>query len=162
MEELEEDGTDSKGYPMGSYNVKLDAGLRKLIKGDFQAQVRQIDEGLNKTDKMLNGRQLLWLISRQYQYDIVGHTTQQRMELLNSKLKDNNLQAFIIAWEKKLMYIDVRPPDAELEHIFSREVRKCPQFKSTWDLYDMQITQKKSQKDYKELLSMAKVHLEQR
>ena len=60
------------------------------------------------------------------------------------------------------MYINVSPADLRLEHISSREVHKSPSFAPTWNLYNKQINQGKSVRDYRKLLSLVRIHLDQR
>ena len=57
MEELSEDGVDFE-----SWSTKVAAGLGKHLNGVFQRQVAIIEEKLAKQGRMLNGRQLAWLI----------------------------------------------------------------------------------------------------
>ncbi len=43
-------------------NAKIASGLSEKMHGEFQAEVAVVEQSLAKKGKMLNGRQLAWMI----------------------------------------------------------------------------------------------------
>ncbi len=45
-----------------SLDIKISAGLSKILHGEFQRQINVLKEQASKNNKMMNGRHIAWLI----------------------------------------------------------------------------------------------------
>ena len=156
IEELEDD----EGYD--SLSAKAAIGLHKKCHGEFKRQIEIIEEELALQDKMLNGRQLYWLILQELSRDKADGQITDLEDLLAVELKGDNLRAYQNEWKHTLLHLSEREKytDLMLESLYHRQLKECPQFKKTMEAYKAEIIQHRAEKSYQTLFDMVENFLE--
>ena len=80
-------------------NNKIAVGLLKVIHGEFRRKITTIETNLEKENKMLNGRQIAWLIYHRNRSSEACKHINSFQALLAVELRGDNLQAFRNDWE---------------------------------------------------------------
>ena len=83
-------------------NNKIAVGLQKIIHGEFKRRCTVIDTELEKQNKMLNGRQLAWLIYDRNKSSAALQKINNIGELMAVELIGDNLHAYRNDWELAL------------------------------------------------------------
>ena len=111
---------------------------------------------------MLNGRQLAWLIYNHYKRSEAEASMTNFMDLLSIKIRGDDLNKFLSDWDHCLLGMKKQPETEVLEGLFVENVSKCSHFKETYALYKMETTHKGEARSYEKLLSICRVHEEDR
>lgn len=122
-----------------------------------------------KKGKMLNGRQLYWLILEQLKRPDVDGSIMEFSDLLALEFKPDNLSNFMHDWKSTILGMNQdtfdlvsRNNDAILETLFEKQIKKSKQFEKKYELYKMDIEQKGAEKSYKKLCKIVELHLKNR
>ena len=91
--------------------------------------------------KMLNGRQYYYLILRELRRSDSAGAICSITDLIELKLRGDNLDQYQTEWDKRLLGIKNRPDDEILENLYRTQVKQSAQFKMTYALYVMETTQ---------------------
>ena len=140
FEELEDDGD------FESLSAKIASGFANIIHGEFARQIEYLEQQLALTNKMLNGRQIYWLINQELsRSNAEGHISEFE-DLLAVELEGDNLQKFQITWNQTLLAMTDKPEIRILESLYDRQIAKSGQLKLTMAVYKADITQHKTEK----------------
>ena len=89
-------------------NAKIASGLAQILQGDICKQIEIIETELDKEHKLLNGRQIAWLIYDYFKTSTTEGTVMDFGDLLECKMENNNLVAFHADWKMILNCIDAK------------------------------------------------------
>jgi len=156
IEELEND------EDFETLNAKIAAGLSSIIHGELERQINIIEEQMALIGKMMNGRQIAWMIYKHYKVSEIEGALLSFEDLLHVSLKGDNVRAFVNEWEAVIIALKPIPEENVLESLFRRQLEASSQLKETMALYNLGITQRGEERSYQRLMSMAKTHLERR
>ena len=112
--------------------------------------------------KQITGRQLYWLILKELAKKRSDDTVNDLEDLLEVNLRGDNIRGFQIAWNKCLQGMTERPQDSVLSTLYHRQIKASEQFRTTYDLYEMDLAQKNSDKTYERIYDMVTSFLEQK
>ena len=153
IEELEDDGT------FETLSSKIASALLNIIHGEFKRQIEVIEEKLLMEGKMLNGRQLYFLVLK----DRSRPTTDDRIstfeDLLRVQMNGDNLRRFQTDWEKALLVMQNKPADEVLEALYKRQIQDSKQLEQSLILYNLETTQQGKPRSYERLTEMVVNHL---
>ena len=82
-------------------------------------------------------------------------------DLFTVGLRNDDIQEFDSMWDVILLCMTKIPPDDILEGLYKSRIREFGKLKTVWELYDMEIHQKKLGPDYHRLKTMVKRGIEQ-
>ena len=69
-------------------------------------------------------------------------------DLLSVTLHDENIQEFQTRWDEVLLSTSTIPSDDVLESLYKLRIREYDQLKTVFEVYEMEIHQKKSMPDF--------------
>ena len=158
MEDLESDGPG-----MENFSAMMASALLSLISGELKRKVTMIEEKLIADGKLMNGRQLLFLVFQEYKRNPVevGMMTEFR-DLQNLRLKGENLRAFMDEWDMCLDGMVTQPSPAVKETLFEDQIRQCRHFETTFELYVTKCTHDGLERGYATLREWVLAYLERR
>ena len=108
-QELEEPG---EGI-LQELNNKIAVGLLKIIHREFRRKITTIETNLGKESKLLNGRQVAWLIYNRNKSSEACKHINNFQALLAVELRGDNLQAYCNDWEMA-MQSQIKPVDPDI------------------------------------------------
>ena len=157
IEDLENSGQ------LPNLDVQLNAGMYKVLTGEFKKEVQHIEEKMAKEvpSKMLKGRQITWLIYQKFTRPDAEIQIKNITDLVKIKMRGNNVRAFQNEWNESLLEQGERPSDTMLEALYLEQLENASQLNSMLALYRQDVTQKGETKSYQKLYSMVEVHLEE-
>ena len=153
IEDLEDD------EEFDTLSVKIAAGLYENLRGDFKRQVATKEEELSKKHKMLNGRQLYYMILKDLERPTTEMELQTWEDLLTAELLNDNLRDFQTRWDRALMRVPEKPTDSFLENLYRRQVDKCSAFTHSMTMYNLELVQQGKKPSYERLYSMVVAYL---
>ena len=153
IEDLEDD------EEFDTLSVKIAAGLYENLRGDFKRQVETKEEELCKKHKMLNGRQLYYMILKDLERPTTEMELQTWEDLLNAELLNDNLRKFQTDWDRALMRVPEKPTDSFLENLYRRQVDKCSAFAHSMTMYNLEMVQQGKKPSYERLYAMVVAYL---
>ena len=109
-----------------SLDMKLLLALQRRLSGGLQRKVASLKAEMAKKRQMLNGRQVLHIIIQWYAVTEVTGAVYDLTHLLETKMKNNNLDLFMHEWNMVLMHIGIEPQEALKESLFLAQVEKHP------------------------------------
>jgi hypothetical protein len=155
IEDLEDDGE------FESVNTKLAAGLHRIFHGEFHRKVNILEDKAEKLNKMLNGRQLTWLMYQHFKASALGGHIYDFKDLCLLELKGDNIQGLVNDFEATIEGMADVPNNTVLEWFLFIQLEASVQFEPTMALHKLQMTQQGKKRDYDELMSMVKNYLEE-
>ena len=96
--------------------AKVAASFMKLISGDLKRKIIFLEEQLIAEGRLLNGRQILFLVYQQFQRDAVEVGMTEFRDLQNLRLKGENLRAFVDEWDACVFDMQT-PPTPQVKEI---------------------------------------------
>ena len=156
-----EDGDDDE---FETLNAKIGAGLTDIIptSSDFARDILNLEERLAKEGKMLNGRQLAWLMYENFRVSEVEGSLLELDDFMQISLVGDNLFKFDADWTYGLENVRRRPDDETLESLYKKQLEKSHQLKSAMSLYKHDLIHNGKEKSYERLRVMVRAHLEDR
>ena len=141
----DEDATQSLMANCDRKFVKLDAKLSDAInemmkdcENDLAKQLLNIKEANVKAGRRTLGREMLWVIYRNYKVDeasLVLFSIEDLMKVEISGAKGEKLYAFITEWDSKMIHMKEPPDPNVVQALFVKQVRKCDKLKKWYDEY---------------------------
>ena len=117
---------------------------------------------MNKNQQLLNGRQMAWLIYKHYARTDAERPSLEFNDLLRTELTNSNLTQFLNTWDHILLGVTQRPEDFVLHSLLIRQLERCDHFSAPLTHYKMGVQQGHHAQDYSKLLSIARIHKEDR
>jgi hypothetical protein len=155
-----EELADSEGFDV--WDGKIACGLLDICHGEFLRQVQLKEEKAAKENKMINGRQIAFMIYEYFKISATEGAILEFSDLLNVVLKGDNLKGFMIDWEFTILGLLDVPDDKILESLFQAQLDHSVQLKDALALYHVDVTQNGKEKSYEKLQSIVRIHLEDR
>ena len=118
-----------------------------------------MEEELGKTDEMLAGRQIAWMVYNNYALNKTELTTLDFQYLVACVYK-TSLSGFMHAWDKCLLGMNTHPPDDINENLFRTQISKDFSIKDQMLDYERKHFQEAKPREYKYLRDMVCAHLE--
>ncbi len=109
IEDLEDDDD------FESLNTKLAASLHRIFHGEFHRKINVLEDKAEKLNKMLNGRQLTWLMYQHFKTSALGGHIYDFKDLCLLELKGDNIQGLVNDFEATIEGMDDVPKDNVLE-----------------------------------------------
>ena len=147
----------------GAYQVissKIQQGLEKICFGELQRVINLDREKLDKQGTWMNGRQVTWLLYQHYRINQTDVAIMDITDVINLKLKGDNVREFMGKWDTTLLHVGKRPDDEQLEVLLPAQLETSMQLKNTLALYENDIMHGRLQRSYDELLKMVRRFLE--
>ena len=142
-----------------SINMKWASGLLEAVHGPLQRKIDQIEESENKNGRMLGGLQIAWIIRDWFKLDELEGGILDYEDLLHLRMHNQNLEGYIYKFESILAGLQ-REVDIELlENLLNKQLEFCQEFRATYDLYELGITQGGQKRSYERLMSMVRTHI---
>ena len=82
-----------------NFSLKLSDAAMNIVPKDFRRRITLMEEKMQTDDRMLNGRQLIWLIFQKFKRNEVEVGMTEFKDLQNLQMKDGNLVAFVDDWD---------------------------------------------------------------
>ena len=82
-------------------------------------------------------------------------------DLFTIVLRNDDIQEFDFKWDEILLSMTKIPPDDILEGLYKLRIRESEKLKTVFELYDLEIHQKKLDPDYHRLKTTVKRSIEQ-
>ena len=156
---------DLKTVP-GNYFETLDAkvatGLMDILHGEFLRKMTVLEEQYSNKGEMLNGRQIAFEIYKYYRLSEQDGALFEFEDLMNLRLKGDNLAQFQNDWNICLSGQRKLPPPDILENLYLRQLERSQQLDRAMALYHDGITLKGEEKDYDRLTRIVSAHLERK
>ena len=115
-----------------------------------------------KEDRSLRGRQIAFMIYDYFRVTGAQDTVLDYADLFSATLHVDNIQDFDTRWDEVLLSMSKIPSDEILESLYKLRIRESDQFKTVWELYDMEIHQNISMPNYQKLKTMVKRSTDQK
>ena len=144
------------------FSQKLSAGLMKLISGDFLRKISSLKEKLMNNGRLLNGRQLAFLIWERYKRDEMEVGITEFYDLREVRLKNDNLKEFMQDWYDCLYGMHKEQDPEYLLSLFEEQVSQCSHFKQVYSTYKTDCTHHGLDHNYANLETWVQAHIEAR
>ena len=128
-------------------DAKLAAELDEILSGEFRKQVQVKETALSREGKMIKGRQVAWVIYKNFKHSEEDGAMLEWDELLSVDLRGDNLQQFENDWNNTILNIRELPDEVFLETLFRKPLDKSEQRKNDMALYQQDITQRGEKKE---------------
>eukprot|EP00971_Amphidinium_carterae_P340063 6478223-Amphidinium_carterae.3 len=110
-----------------SLDVKLSAGLHKILRGELQRRAFIVSEHAARHGRMLGGLRLLSIIHEWFSTESYDHQVRDLGDLVSIQcLAGGNLPTFWVAWTEMCMEIAVEVPEQFLEQFLYSKIRHLP------------------------------------
>ena len=144
------------------FSLKLSSALHKLITGELEQRVQLIEEKLMHENDLLNGRQLLWLVFNEYKRNDVEVGMTDFEDLMNLRIRGNNLELFVAEWDRCLFGMRDQPAANIKLSLFKDQVIQCTHFSSAFLVWKTLCTHQGEEKAYEKLHEYVLAHLSER
>ena len=148
---------DSEGF--STLDAKIMSALTNILEGDFGRQVDTFKETEAHAGRMVRGRQLLLRLHNYFATNALHGSVYDMEDLMNCKMVNDNLNAFLRNWDTILSGIPVQPDNSVLEPLFHRQVKKCRDIAHDISVYDRAL-EGTEQRSYQFLYNAANNFLE--
>ena len=136
-------------------DTELSTALHKIFSGEFERKVILAEEeNLKIHDDFLSGRQLAWLMFREFDISDIERGMITHANLLDVHLRGENLQAFLNDWINALQIMVTVPGDDFLEPLFRKQLEKSGKLEATMSLYRHDIMHNDKRPSYQQLMRM--------
>ena len=130
-----DDFRDSEGFY--SLDAKLAAALTKIATGELGRRITLMVEQEASKNRMLKGRQILWMIHDNHKLDEERGALYDFTDLLAIRLKgDNQLGSFMTTWESVLSAMAHPPSPNIIEVLFLEQLRHSSALRDEIAIYD--------------------------
>ena len=115
----------------------------------------------HKEDRFLRGRQIAYLIYENFLVIGANDSVENYADLFTVVLRNHDIQEFDSKWDEIPLSMTQIPSDDILESLYKLRIRESEKLKTVFELYNMEIHQKKAGPDYHRLQTMVKRSIEQ-
>ena len=149
-----------------SSSVRLDAriasALNKIIRdSQFRRKISLEEQKAQKEDRFLRGRQIAYLIYKQFRVTGTHDSVENYTDLFTIVLRNDDSQEFDSKWDGILLSMTKILHDDILEGLYKLRIRESEKLETVLELYDLEIHQKKLGPDFRRLTAMVKRSIEQ-
>ena len=153
-----------RGIQMPNFEVldaKSASALNRIIHNtQFKRKVSLEEQKKQKEDRFLRGRQIAYLIYEYFRVTGANDSVENYADLFSIALRNDDIQEFDSKWNGMLLSMTKIPPDDILEGLYKIRVRESEKLKTAFELYNMEIHQKKVGPDHHRLKTMVKRSIE--
>ena len=143
--------------------MKIATALWRIMPSDLKRRASIWDSTQEKMyNKMLNGRQLAWIIFDYFKMPEVNVRMFRLQDLTLLRLRDDNLSQFNLEWDEMLAGMQTIPADDVLDALYTTQIQRSSEFKGIWDLYTYDIVFKQSVPSYEKLKNLVNTFLEKK
>ena len=148
-------GRDFPNFEM--LDAKIASALNKIIQNSqFKKKVSFEEQKAQKEDRFLRRRHIAFMIYDYFRVAGAHDTVSDSAVFLSVTLHDDNIQEFDTRWDEVLLSMSKIPSDDILESLYKLRIRESDQLKTVLELYDIEIHQKISVRNYQKLKTMMK------
>ena len=142
-------------------DARIASALNKIIQNArFKKKVSLEEMKAHKEDRFFRGRQIAYLIYEYFRVTGANDSVENYADLFTVALRNDNVQEFDSKWDEILLSMTQIPSDDILANLFKFRILSV-KLKTVWELYNMEIHQKKAGPDYHRLKTMVKRSIEQ-
>ena len=143
-------------------DARIASALNIIIQNTrFKKKVSLEEMKAHKEDRFLRGRQIAYLIYEYFRVTGANDSVENYADLFTVALGSNNVQEFDTKWDEIQLSMTQIPSDDILEGLYKLRIRESEKLKTMWELYNMEIHQKKTEPDCHRLKTMVKRSIEQ-
>ena len=157
--------SSTRGISMPNFEVldaRIASALNRIIwNSHFKRRVSLEEQNSQKENRFLRGRQIAYLIYEYFQVTGANDSVENYAALFTSGLRNDDIQEFDLKWKGILLSMTNIPPDDILEGLYKLRLRESEKLKTVWELYNVEIHQKKLGPDNHRLKTMVKRSIEQ-
>ena len=111
--------------------MKIANALWRIMPGDLKRQVSIWDSFQEKQyNKMLNGRQLAWIIFDHFKMPEVTVRMFSLQGLMNLRLRDDSLAQYNLEWDEMLAGMPKIPAEDVMDALYSTQIQRSTEFKN--------------------------------
>ena len=133
-------------------DARIASALHKIIQNSyFDKKVSLEEHKAQKEDRFFCGTLIAYMIYDCFPVTGAHDTVLDHADLFTITLRNDDVQEFDTRWDEILFSMTKIPPDDVLESLYILRVRESDQLKTVFELYDMEIHQKRSMPDYQKL-----------
>ena len=139
------------------------SALNKIIQNSlFKKKVSLEEQNAQKMDRFVRGRQIAFTIYDDFRVFGAHDAVFDYADLFSVTFHDDNIQEFDTRWDEFRSSLTKVPSDEILESLYKLRIRESDQFANELELYDMEIHQKTSVRNYQKLKTMVKRCIDQK
>ena len=157
--------SSTRGISMPNFEVlgaRIASALNKIIHNShFKRRISLDEQKAQKQDGFLRGRQIAYLIYEYFRVTGANDSVENYADLFTISLRNDDIQEFDSKWDGILLSMTKIPLDDILEGLYKLRIRESEKLKTVFELYDLEIHQKKIGPDYHRLTTMVKRSIEQ-
>ena len=136
---------------------RIASALNKIIHNShFKRRISLEEQKAQKQDPFLRGRQIACLIYECFWVTGANDSVENCADLFTVALRNDDIQEFDSKWDGILLSMTKIPSDEILESLYKLRICESHQLKNVFELYDMEIHQKTSFRNYQKLKTMMK------
>merc|ERR1711884_271174 len=90
-------------------------------------------------EKILNGRQIAWLMFQHFRINDVENSMLEFSDLMALELKGDNLRGFDTEWDNVLLGMKEVPDEKYLENVYRNQVKKSKQFELLYNQMETDV-----------------------
>ena len=148
-----------KVEPFNTLDAKLMSALTNVITGHFARIVDTFKENEATADRIVRGRQILFMLHDHFSTNIKHGATYALEDLFSVSLRNDNLRVFMSSWDQVLAGITKVPGNDVLETLFYKQVKNSKSI--AHDLNEYHRAEEGSEKhSYDFLLGAVRRHLD--
>ena len=148
-----------KVEPFNTLDAKLMSALTNVITGHFARIVDTFKENEASADRIVRGRQILFMLHDHFSTNIKHGATYALEDLFSVSLRNDNLRVFMASWDQVLAGITKVPGNDVLETLFYKHVKNSKSI--AHDLNEYHRAEEGSEKhSYDFLLGAVRRHLD--
>ena len=143
-------------------DAKIASALNRITHDPhFKRRVSLEEQKAQEEDRFLRGRQIAYLIYEYSRVSGANDSVENYADLFTVVLRNDDIQELDSKWNGISLSMTKIPPDDILEGLNKLRIRESEKIKTVWELYDLEIHQKKAGPDYHRLKTMVKRSVEQ-
>ena len=144
-------------------DARIGSALNRIIQNShFTRRISLEEMKAHKEDRSFRGRQIAYPIYEYFQVTGANDSVENYADLFTIGLRNDDIQEFDSKWDGFFLLTMTKiPPDDILEGLYKIRIRESEKLKTVFELYYMEIHQKKLGPDYHRLKTMVKRSIEQ-
>ena len=143
-------------------DAKIASALNRIIQNTrFKKKVSLEEQKAQKDDRFLRGRQIAYQTYECFRVTGSHDSVENYAALFTIALRNDDIQEFDSKWDGISLSMTKIPSDDILAGLYKLSIRESEKLKTVWELYNMEIHQKKTGTDYHRLKTMVKRSIEQ-
>ena len=142
--------------------AKIASALNRIIHNtQFKRKVSLEEQKAQKEDRFFRGRQIAYLIYEYLRVTGANDSVENSAGLFTTVLRNDDIQDFDSIWGGIFLSMTEIPSDDILEGLYKLRIRESEKFETVFELYNVELHQKKAGPDYHILETMVKRSIEQ-